>query len=130
MPEHVENINKISLLYDQGFEGPDNSLAISLFEYGIAWRNLGEETLFIYGITHDGHEYTDFDRCTYRNDTDPFQTWNWVDWVEVSEQFFDGQNCFDTLSFAEQVNILYDIHGYEKIFGSSYWEGFKIQNDD
>lgn len=66
--EHTENLSSIALLEAQGFEGPDASLEISLFEYGIAWRVMETETLFIYAIKWEGmdDEATRFDRASLK----------------------------------------------------------------
>lgn len=129
-PQHVENLASIALLEAQGFEGPDASLEISLFEYGIAWRVLEKETLFIYAIKYkDNGDAIRFDRCTIANDTDPYKEWNWIkDW---DDQVFGytgvSKEDFDAFTIAGKVHELFLVFSHENVFGSSYWEGFKIQ---
>src|SRR5262245_9033085 len=77
-PEHVANLASISLLEAQGFEGSDCDLATSLFEYGMAWRDLDNgELLVIYRHPRlDGR----FDRCAMLSGIDCKREWNWVKW--------------------------------------------------
>lgn len=122
-PQHVENLTSIALLEAQGFDGPYPSIETSLFEYGIAWKDLGDETLFIYGIKVNKHdEYYIFDRCTYKNDTDPQKKWDWIGW----DLFLNLCPYFMQLDFQNKVAELFSFHNHEKIFGTSNWEGFKI----
>lgn len=123
-PYHVENLNSIALLEAQGFEGQDESIETSIFEYGIAWKDLGDETLFIYGIKVNKRDgYHIFDRCTFKNDTDPQKEWNLIDWDPFLNYW---RPYFMQLDFQNKVCELFSFYGYEEIFGASYWEGFKI----
>lgn len=124
-PQHVENLASIALLEAQGFDGPDVSLEISLFEYGIAWRILEKETLFIYAINGT---CSAFDRCTIDNDIDPYKEWNWVeDWNVFYDPCELTKEEWDAYPLEQKVYDLLCHYGYENVFGSSYWEGFKIQ---
>lgn len=129
-PRHTENLSSIELLEAQGFEGPDASLDISLFEYGIAWRVMEKETIFIYGIkwSDSKQSYTRFDRCSYSNDTDPYKEWNWIkDWSVFWEPLEITKEEWDKWPFEKKVYEIFTYYGYENIFGPSYWEGFEIK---
>jgi hypothetical protein len=120
-PQHVDNLNSIKSMEAQGFKGTDADLATSLFEYGLAWRELETEWLFVYGIDYGETEYNRFDRCTIAKDTNPLEEWEWVNWDQFTHWFGDGH------SFEDLVASLVIHHGFEDIFGSSYWEGFSIK---
>lgn len=120
---HVENLASIPLLRAQGFIGPDASLAISLGEYGMAWRLLPDgEWLFVHSHpTIPGA----FDRTSMKP-CDPRKEWDWVDWAEFLSYFGMGEAEWLALPFPEQAGDLFRYYGAENVFGSSYWEGFKI----
>lgn len=130
-PCHVENLNSISLLEAQGFMGPDASLEISLFEYGIAWKEVEEDgkkmILFIYGLT--GRKGQTFDRCTIDADTDPEKEWDWVEWKDIQDFCGAGVDFPKGFPLSEIVQSLIQYHGWENVFGDSYWEGFKITKE-
>lgn len=122
-PEHVERLNSIAKLEADGFGGMDASLAKSLVEYGLAWRNLGTETLFVYRHPSIANR---FDRCTIANGVHKAQEWNWADWKAVA--CFIGCDEAELLSASLPVVVeaLFNYYGPEEVFGSSYWEGFAI----
>ena len=127
---HVENLASIPLLRAQGFTGPDASLAISLGEYGMAWRLLPDgEWLFVY--SHPTIRGA-FDRASIRP-LDPKVEWDWVDWAEFLSYFGMEEAEWLALPFPRQVEDLFRYYGAENVFGGSYWEGFKIagiESDD
>ena len=130
-PEHVERLNTIEKLEQEGFEGPDACLMISLFEYGLAWRETDEGILFIYGIKHGmSGDYTRFDRCTLAKDTDPKEEWSWANWDDLCNFTGDGTAYPEDYPLTQVVSDLLNYYGYENVFGASYWEGFAIEGDD
>jgi len=130
-PAHVDRLNTIPKLEQQGFQGGDACLAISLFEYGFAWRLLDDgEVLFIYGIRNNNSDYDRFDRCSIKP-CDPKVEWNWADFPGVAEcigldidEWLDDSDKMPR--FTDVVSDLISYYGYENVFGSSYWEGFAI----
>lgn len=122
-PQHANNLRTTQLLEAQGFEG-----SISVLEYGAAWRTLPDgQLLFIYAIRHDDKEgYTHFDRATLAPDYDVFKEHNWVDW----DEFFNGLGIereeWSQCPLSQKMYDLLSYYGYENIFGTSYWEGFRI----
>lgn len=123
MPAHVENLASIPLLRAQGFEGLDASLAISLGEYGLAWRLLPDgEWLFIY--SHPMIRGA-FDRASLKP-CDPRREWDWVDWAEFLSYFGMEEADWMGQPFPLQVQDLFRYYGAENVFGGSYWEGFTI----
>lgn len=131
-PAHTDNLASIALLEAQDWQGTDADLATSLFEYGFAWRNLpeidedGDDILIIYGIRGNG-DYTRFDRCGMKTSTDPFKEWDWVDWDSFFSTLGTTREEWSEMPFEQKVYDLFNHHGYENIFGASYWEGFKIK---
>lgn len=112
-----------------GYEGCDCSLEISLYEYGLIWKEYKRATKggfakgelrFVYGVGHDGCEYNLFDwGGVYA--ADPEEEWNWAD--------FDGVARFTGLSREEFLaqpitSIVSDLilyYGHENVFGGSYY---------
>ncbi len=122
---HVERLNSLALLKEQGFTGPDVTLSIALGEYGLAWRELPEEKEILFVYRHPSIRDR-FDRCSFSIDTDVRKEFNWV-------TFEDVQNCngltaaeWDALPLAQKVYDLVNYYGVENVFGTSYWEGFAI----
>lgn len=121
--EHVENLNAIAKLESAGFSGTDASLAISLFEYGMAWKDYGEETLFVYANpNHKGS----FDRCTFKSNTDLQKEFDWVSWTEFTQFIGCEFGEWNQLPLGQKIWDLVNYYGSEEIFGTSSWEGFKI----
>lgn len=122
-PQHPDNLASIELLKVQGFDGPDASLAESLFEYGLAWRDLGNEWLIIYR-----HPCLDkrFERTTLSKDTNPRKEWNWVKWADVAGFAGQAETWPDDADLLSVVEMLISYYGGEEVFGSSCWEGFEI----
>ena len=114
-----------------GFEGPDVSLEISLFEYGIAWQKTElperEEYKFLYGIDHDGRQYTKFDYSFMdKKEFESICRENWFNLPKVLE-FCDLEESEFFGMFPSTVSEAIAYHGYENIFGSTYSEGIEIQ---
>jgi len=120
-PQHVKNLETIGLLEQQGFEGIDASLEISLFEYGIAWRKLESETLFIYSIGKGS-----FDRVTVENSVDVEKEWSFADFKALMSSLGMAVEEWRKMPLAQKVSDLVSYYGFENIFGASYWEGFEI----
>lgn len=139
--EHVENLNSLEKLEGLEFKGIDASLEISLLEYGMAWKDLGDSTLFIYRIDGEG-ENSWFDRCIFNNEMDLRKEFDWVEWdsffdtIGIATYEKDEEDIEDpiNLSFSEwrergfqqQIFDLFNYYGKENVFGGSYWAGFKI----
>ncbi len=123
-PCHVDNLKTIALLDAQGFEGPDASLTESLFEYGLAWRELSDnEILFVH---RNSSMQGRFERTTFKADLDVQKEFNWVSWDSVMSCI--GVNLAEWLTFPLPYKIqdLVSYYGEMEIFGESYWEGFAI----
>jgi hypothetical protein len=107
--------------------GPDVDIEISLKEYGLAWiATTDEETLFYYGIRHDGIEYVMFDFCTLNPKMDIKQEYDWIkkeDWTDIYDYIGQNEEEWNTLPFVEKISYLHNYYGYENIFGATYWEG-------
>ncbi len=123
-PCHVDNLNSISKLSQSGFQGIDYSLDTSLFEYSLVWKVLETETIFVYKLNGDN-----FDRCSISNDVDASKEWDWASFLDVAR--FCGTSVEELLEqpLPAIVSDLVNYYGYENIFGTSYWEGFKISED-
>ena len=123
-PQHVHNLASIPLLKEQGFEGPDASLTISLFEYNLVWRDLGTETLFIYPVRPEC-----YDRATIANDLDVEREYNWVNWDELMSFLGAEKDEWLELPISRKIYDIVNFHGIENVFGTCYWEGFKVTEE-
>tara|TARA_B100001093_G_scaffold399831_1_gene387338 strand:- start:270 stop:656 length:387 start_codon:yes stop_codon:yes gene_type:complete len=123
-------IDTITKLEKNGYIGTDACLAISLFEYGLAWKEDDKQIEFIYGISVEGTEYNRFDRCTFDLDIKAEEEFDWADFDEVAS--FSGLTVeqFRALPLSSQIYNLQVHYGFENVFGSSYWEGFEIQEHE
>jgi hypothetical protein len=107
-------------------EGVDANLEISLKEYGLAWYKTKTEIVFIYGIDHNGNDFTGFDKCSFDLSANLVDEFDWID--ESDWQRFAGFIGADTseikeLPIEELIHPLVSYYGTENIFGSSYWQG-------
>jgi hypothetical protein len=107
--------------------GPDVDIEISLKEYGLAWIiSSDEETLFYYGIRHNGTEYVMFDFCALNPKMDIKQEYDWIkkeDWADIYDYTGQNEEEWNTLPFVEKISYLHNYYGSENIFGATYWEG-------
>jgi hypothetical protein len=126
-PEHVENLASIPLMEAQGFVGSDNDLATSLFEYGLAWREIDNgQILFVHNHPTMAKR---FDRCTFPVDLDVSKEFDWADLAALME--FVGMEFahWNALPLPHKIADLVSYHDEENVFGSSYWEGFSISEE-
>jgi len=144
-PLHVDNLSTLPRLEAAGWKGPDASLEISLMEYGMAWKVLdepdadGDDVYFIYSLgrkkCEDGVVRLMFDRAGMSSSTDVRKQWDWAfnDGDRRTERTTPAQLTglteeeWDGLDFHCKVYDLFQLHGYENLFGTAYWEGFEIR---
>lgn len=126
---NTDTLNSISKLEQAGFTGPDASLDVSLFDYGLAYKVTDDEILFIYGIQleYNDFKYKRFDRCTIKTDINIQEEYDWADLPAVHSTMGYSDIDWNALPLEQQITDLLNYYGYENIFGSSYWEGFEIK---
>jgi len=129
---NTTELNTISKLEKFGYIGTDADLATSLFEYGLAWKEEGNQIELIYAIggDYDKVEYTKFDRITFDKDLDVRKEFDWADFNEVEKADGLTSERFDALELPFKINDLIGYYGFENVCGSSYWEGFEIEEDN
>jgi len=127
---NITEIDTITKLEQNGYIGTDACLDTSLFEYGLAWKEDDNQIEFIYGIGLEETAYNRFDRCTFNLDLDIKEEFDWADFSEVES--FTGMTSteWDDLPLPFKINDLVKYYGFENVFGSSYWEGFEIQENN
>ena len=123
-------IDTITKLEEKGYIGTDACLATSLFEYGLAWKEDEKQIEFIYGIGMEDCDYNRFDRCSFDLDLDVRKEFDWADFDEVESFIGSTSQEFDRLPLPQKIYDLVSYYGFENIFGSSYWEGFEIQENN
>lgn len=122
---HVERLNTFQKLAVEGFEGTDANLRVSLEEYFLAWKKVGDEYLFIYNL---GNNH--YDRVTMKADLDVYKEFNWIkkdDWEKFYDSFDTTDARFYNLPLPRKIADLLLHYGRLNIFGESYWEGFEIK---
>ena len=123
-------IDTITKLEENGYIGTDACLATSLFEYGLAWKEEEKQIEFIYGMGFTFTDYNRFDRCSFDLDLDVRKEFDWADFNEVESFVGLTSQEFDRLPLPQKISDLVSYYGFENIFGSSYWEGFEIQENN
>ena len=112
-------------LYDyRAFEGCDASLEISLFEYGLIWKQVGKDYKFIYGVGLEANtsDYNQFDYGFMAIDTNIKEECDWInDWTGILSFVGLTDAEFMAMSLPQQISDLVAYYGYENIFGSSYY---------
>jgi hypothetical protein len=127
---NTTEINTISKLEQHGYSGIDADLATSLFEYGMAWKEDDKQIEFIYGIGLKEEDYNQFDRCSFALDLDVYKEFDWACFEEVHLCMGSIKEDWDALPLPQKIYDLVSYYGFENIFGSSYWEGFQIEEDN
>jgi hypothetical protein len=110
----------------RGWNGIDASNATSLFEYGFLYNpNAKKDTCnIVYGISVD--KEGNYNRFVYSSiNWAEILTETWINWEEVAE--FCGQSVESLKEWGlGNLQSLISYYGTEEIFGSNYYEGFKI----
>lgn len=127
---NTDTLNSIPKLERAGFNGPDASLDVSLFDYGLAYKVTNDEILFIYGIQYGYNEYIRFDSCTIKTDINIQEEYDWADLPAVHSTMGYSDIDWNALPLQQKITDLLNYYGYENIFGSSYWEGFEIKKSN
>lgn len=113
-----------------GYEGNDVSLDISLFEYGLIWKQEETEFKFIYGVrVNDQGEYDGFDWGTIAVDADLYTEFDWANFTAVLECLGLSESEWDDLPLPARVYGLLAYYGYQNIFGDSYTQPIEIGRD-
>lgn len=118
----MEGTRTIELLEKHGYEGPDAGLAISLFEYDIAWRNEGDTFKFIFRRPNGK-----FGCSSIRKDVDPQHEWGCVDYAALAATMGTTVAQWLTQPLTQQVQELMLYHGQNNVFGTQSGEGFEIE---
>ena len=106
--------------------GVDANLETSLKEYGLAWHKTESEIVFIYGISHNGNDFTSFGKCSFDLSVNLVDEFNWInesDWQSFASFIGIDANEIKELPIEELIHSLVSYYGTENIFGSSYWQG-------
>jgi len=123
----------MSGLVGDGYCGSDDSLEVSLREYGLAWYTEDDEHFsFLYGSPHDYDEEYGYRRF-YTVDLqarDFFSDYSWADFYAVALMTGDTVGDWLQRSYPRRVDALIQYYGCESVFGSEYFEGFEIEDDE
>lgn len=125
IPCYADGTRDIALLEADGWQGPDASLAISLFEYDLAWRDDGEDYKFI--VRRRGRNR--FGWGAFKKATDLRKQWNWADLEGVADFCGEPLETWLARSLPQQVQDMLIFYGPENVFGSGD-HLFEIQESD
>ena len=135
--QHAGKLNTIPKLEKLGFEGPDACLATSLFEYGLAWKTEGNETMFIHAVSTRFNEefrqdeYGGFDRAILDNTMNVFDEFDWVDWDSLFSTNDTTKEQWIELPFEQKIHDLFCHYGTGNVFGVGYeFEIFEYNRDN
>ena len=120
----------ITQLKKEGFFGPDASLEISLFEYGLICKETSKDNfLFYYGVGIDDEgNYNLFDYCNYsKQDIIELTNEDWFNLDDVLSCCGLTKKEFFSSHPVSQIHDLIGYYGPENIFGSSYFP-FEVAN--
>ena len=110
-------------------QGTDADIETALKEYGLAWIEGEQETLFYYGIglttntDSGGPEYDSFDFATMENDTDIRSEYDFADFDSIADFCGMSLSAWFAMPLPQQISDMLSYYGYENIFGSSYGDG-------
>lgn len=113
----------------RGWNGPDCSPEISLLEYGMLWRydKRTKEYVFVHTCSH-GQGFT---LSRYKADIDVYKEFGWVDdWTTMLHQYGIEQDEFDKLDLPSKIYMLVGYWGTENIFGTDYYIGFYVSDNN
>jgi len=119
----------IKQLEAEGWRGSDACLSISLFEYGLIWRTTETEIEFIHRLARNDFPYY-YDRCSYPLTVDVYKEWDWVDWNDLFKCRGTDQEEYDAEPLSYKIFDLFRYYGDEEIFGTVYYKGAKIPDDE
>lgn len=123
IPRYLDDTRDVALLEADGWEGPDASLAESLFHYGIAWRDDGTDFKF---IVRRGRL---FDWGNFRKGLDPQREWNWADLGAVATTHGHSLEKWLALPLTDQVYDMLGYYGADNTFGTGTG-GFEIKTPE
>ena len=121
----------IKQLKDEGYTGQDSGLDYCLFDYGLAWKEDGNDFRFIYSTGRKNAEGAElFDWGCIAKDTDCAKEFNWIgDWQPMLSTL--GLTTFEEWNgddLPRKIADLVSYYGVENIFGSTYSECFAIRD--
>lgn len=116
------------------FQGPDKSLGISLYEYGLAWKiqinekTKKEEYKFLYRtrVDEDNISYYDFAYFNHLNAEEFKSEFNWCNFSEIADVCGLSEKEFHDSPFEQKILNLLSYYGCEDVFGSTCWEGYQL----
>jgi hypothetical protein len=116
MNDHIESVITVAGLESAGFVGPDVSLEVSLEDYGIAWRDRGNEWQFIYRGSNNR-----WDWAFLNKDLDLREEYDWADFDSLASSM--GHPLTGNLPIDVFEMVIY--FGADEILGTVH-HGFQI----
>ena len=126
-------MTKLSELKNDGFQGIDEDLYISLFEYGIIWKKENEiYYTFIYGTNYNEDcEFEEFERSRMnRKEFAEIVLCDWFDIKDILEYtgIKNKKTFIDNFPYSMAECIRY--YNVSDMFGENYTKTEIIENDN
>jgi len=124
----VENLDSIEKLRKAGFRGIDASLEISLFEYNMVWKDLGDGQWLFVHATPNTSGLPDDDDMEFDSTPMSEQDLEWIEdkLYDIASHTGVAIGEWKSQPFCDRIYDAVSYLGFENIFGSSYG-GFKIE---
>ena len=120
----------ITELQKAGYEGSDFSLDIALFDYGLAWKDEGENYSFIYGVgISDNCNWNRFAKTEVSKTEDVYEAYDWANFKELHSSHGVTKEEWDKQDLPYKISDLLNYYGYENVFGSTYHVGAEIKEE-
>lgn len=120
----------ITELQTEGYEGSDLSLDIALFDYGLAWKDEGENYSFIYGVgISDNNDWNRFAKTEVSKTEDVYEAYDWADFKGLHSSYSVTKEEWDKQDLVYKISDLLNYYGYENVFGSTYHVGAEIKEE-
>jgi len=114
----------LNQLEQEGYQGPDANLATSLYDYGLAWKELSQGNYkFIYGVGYSLEEEGEYE--------EGFNTFDWCDmnqkdWESMLQESWFHLDKVQEFAGTTELRFPYDIdavvsyYGGDNVFSTSY----------
>ena len=114
-------IKTITELEEEGFYGTDASLAESIFQYGLIWKEIVEDAYLFYYVVQHNDAWVLVEDATLPKDIDLVDAFNWIeDWTGVCSFVGMSFNEFIDRDLPYIVEDLLGYFGHENVFGGTY----------
>jgi hypothetical protein len=123
-------MKKLSTYKEKGYTGPDASLDISLFKYGLIWKKSAGEYHFIFGVEKgENGNFSTFDSGhMIEGEFNITTKEQWFDLAAIANFIGSTPEKYLEQDLPNKVQAAVSYYGYDNIFGDSIFP-FPIANE-